>query len=170
MVIHQMAPLLFLGSWVTLFAQPRPQPQVSLNAGAADPLPQAQISRASETAVIGPIADGKPSPPVAEVEKPKFQIRNTITQKIMREEAAQAEGMEPVRKQVTATVHVVNDPKLIDPAPPLPALEITDPAVIARMNEMRANAKNHEIVFVSATVYDHEHTLLRWWPNGQLGK
>ncbi|NJM37543.1 MAG: hypothetical protein HC845_06580 [Akkermansiaceae bacterium] len=126
-------------------------------------------SNPAETAVIGRVADEESSPLAAEVERPKFEVRNTITQKIMREEARQAEGVQPVRKEVTATVHVVSDPKLADPAPPLPALPIDDSAVIARIDEMRAKAKEREIVFVSATVYDHEYTLLRWWSNGRVG-
>ena len=64
-------------------------------------------------------------------------------------------GLPPVTGTITQTVHLVEDPGLPDPPPPLPALPVDDPAVLARMAEMQAKHRGIQIAFVSATVYDH---------------
>lgn len=63
---------------------------------------------------------------------------------------------------------MVENPHLPEPPPPLPALPVDDPAVKARMAEFREKYRSMELVFVSATVYDHSRTLLRWYPNGDV--
>jgi hypothetical protein len=63
---------------------------------------------------------------------------------------------------------MVEDPGLPDPPPPLPATPPDDPAVIARMTELREKYRGTELIFVSATVYDHSRTLLRIYPNGNF--
>ena len=71
---------------------------------------------------------------------------------------------------ITIKVHTVTDPGLPDPPPPLPALPVTDPEVKARLAEMSAKYKQTQLVFLSATVYDHKRTLLRCYPSGNRGK
>jgi hypothetical protein len=75
--------------------------------------------------------------------------------------------MKPVRKTVTLTKQIIERPVLPDPPAPLPPLDITDPAVAARLAAMRSKFRKTEIVFVSATVIDHRATFVRWWPNGK---
>lgn len=75
-------------------------------------------------------------------------------------------GLPPVKGTINVTVQLVKDPKLVDPPPPLPALPPDDPAVLARMAELHENYQGTELVFVSATVYDHSRTLLRCYPSG----
>lgn len=120
-----------------------------------------------ETAIIGPIADGTVSPPPPEPPLPNFKIRSTTTKKIMRDEPSGVPGLAPLRKEVTATVHVVEDPHLPEPPPPPPPADMNDPAVLAWRAKVRALYQQREIVFLSATVYDHQRTLLRWYPNGR---
>ncbi len=78
--------------------------------------------------------------------------------------------MKAVRKTVTLTKHLIVEPIFPDPPPPLPPREITDLAVTARMAMMHAKYRKTEIVYVSATVYDHQRTFVRWWPNGNHGQ
>ncbi len=77
-------------------------------------------------------------------------------------------GLPPIKGTINVTVQMVKDPGLPDPPPPLPALPPDDPAVIARMEEIRENYHATELVFLSATVYDHSRTLLRIYPNGKV--
>ena len=68
----------------------------------------------------------------------------------------------------TVTVQRIKPVPLPDPPPPLPPADITDPAVLQRIAEMRAKYRKTEFVFVSATVYDRSRTFVRWWPNGKV--
>lgn len=144
---------------------------IAVELGAATPAPaldDASEVPASETGIPGPIADGTPAPPAPERRLPDFNVRSTTTKKIMREEPSGVPGLPPVRKKVTLSMHLVEDPNLPDPPPPPPAQppeDMTDPAVLARRAELWAHYQEPEYVFLSATVYDHQRTLVRWWPN-----
>ena len=91
----------------------------------------------------------------------KFTVQSTLTQQLQVEQAAEMAGLPPMKGTITATVQLVDDPGLVDPLPPLPALLPKDPAVIARMADFRQGDSGSELVFVSATVYDHSRTLLK---------
>jgi hypothetical protein len=75
-------------------------------------------------------------------------------------------GLPAPEGDINITVQLVKDPGLVDPPPPLPALPPDDPAVLARMAEFGAKYRGTELVFVSATVYDHSRTYLRCYPSG----
>jgi len=77
-------------------------------------------------------------------------------------------GLPPVTGTINVTVQVVEDPNLPDPVPVLPALPPDDPAVIARFEEFSEKYRGTELVFLSATVFDHNRTLLRIFPNGKV--
>ena len=132
---------------------------------ANDTPPPATPAAAGETAIIGPIADGTPSPPAPEPQLPDFRVKRTLVKRVMREEPSGVPDLKPVRKLVTATMQLVEDPHLPAPPPPPPPLDINDPAVLAWKAKVGALYQKTEFVFVSATVYDHQRTLLRWWPN-----
>ncbi len=70
----------------------------------------------------------------------------------------------------TVTVQRIKPVTLPEPPPPLPPVDITDPAVLQRIAEIRARYSKTEFVFVSATVYDRSRTFVRWWPNGRVGQ
>ena len=134
---------------------------------------QQPVMTAPETtraAIPSPISDGKPSPPPLPVQKPDFHIASTLTKEVDVVEAPEMPGLPAVQGTITLTVHTVTDPGLPDPPPPLPPLPVTDPEVMARLAEMSAKHKQTEIVFLSATVYDHKRTLLRCYPNREAGK
>lgn len=76
-------------------------------------------------------------------------------------------GLPSVKGTIHVNVQVVEDPGYPDPPPPLPALQVTDPAVQARLREFRAKYQATQFAFVSATVYDHSRTFLRVYPNGE---
>lgn len=61
---------------------------------------------------------------------------------------------------------VVPPPLPPPPAPPDPS----DPAVQVQLQAFRDRYAGAELIAVSATVYDHAHTLLRWSIQGQPGE
>lgn len=126
-------------------------------------------------AVIGTIADGSQSLPAPVRIVPELSIIGTITKRVVREEPAPLPDMQPVRKRVTITKHLVEEPVY----PKLPRPELLDQgiesaaAAVARPDESATDAgeewRASELVILSATVYDHNRTLLRWMPPGKPG-
>ena len=97
-------------------------------------------------------------------ELPVFQVRSSVTKQVMREEPAPLPGMVPVCKIVTETVEVVDDPQL--PVKPVP--EAMAPRVLSEEEWAQLQATQRVIIpiIMTATVYDHQRTLLRWYPHG----
>ena len=132
------------------------------------------VSRGQENTVLGwdveiptPIADGARSP-IAPKPKPihfKVLASNTRRQKVT--EAPEMPDLPPIKGTINVTVQMVEDPGLPNP-PPLFTTVPGDPVVIARLGELREKYRGTELIFVSATVYDHSHTLLRIFPNGKV--
>lgn len=114
-----------------------------------------------------PIADGarSPIPPKPKPIHFKVLASNTRRQKVT--EAPEMPDLPPIKGTINVTVQMVEDPGLPDP-PPLPTTIPSDPAVIAKMEELRGKYRGTELIFVSATVYDHSRTLLRIFPNGKV--
>lgn len=120
-----------------------------------------------EVEIPGPIADGTPPEPAPKPEPIEFKTLSSRTTPKQVTEAPELSGLPPVTGVINVTVQKVEDPGLPDPPPPLPALPPSDPAVIARLEEFRETYRGTELVFLSATVYDHSRTLLRIYPNGK---
>jgi len=114
------------------------------------------------------ISDGAPSTPAPKPEPIDFKVLTSHTQRMQVTEAPEMADLPPIKGTINITVQMVKDPGLPDPPPPLPALPSDDPAVIAKMEEIRENYRGTELVFLSATVYDHSRTLLRIYPNGKV--
>ena len=117
--------------------------------------------------IPGKISDGTPSPPVPPPVLPDFKIKSTVVREMDVLEAPPLAGLPPVEGTITATVHLVEDPKLPDPPPALvpPIDSMVPPRVIDRnLSEWSRS------VFVSAMVYDHSRTLLRCHPTGNVKK
>ncbi|WP_367872870.1 hypothetical protein [Luteolibacter sp. Populi] len=123
----------------------------------------------ASTAIVGPIADGSPVPAIEPPPQPDFVVESTITRSVFVEKAPEMAGLPSVKGRINVTLNRVEDPRLPNPPPPppLPPLDPDDPVVQARLAEMRENYKRTELVFVSAQVYDHACSLVRWYPNGQ---
>ncbi len=119
-----------------------------------------------EAAIQRPISDGTPPVPTPPKLLPPFKVKSTVVRLLDVVEPPPMAGLPPVTGTITHTVHLVEDPGLADPPPPLPALPVTDPAVIARMKELAKKYRATRIAFVSATVYDHSRTYLRCYPSG----
>jgi hypothetical protein len=115
-----------------------------------------------------PITDGTPAEPAPEPEPLALKVLSSRTTRMDVTEAPEMPGLPPITGTINVTVQVVEDPKLPDPPPPLPALPPDDPAVIVRLAELREKYRGTELVFLSATVYDHNRTLLRIYPNGRV--
>jgi hypothetical protein len=117
--------------------------------------------------VPGKISDGKPLPPAPPPVLPAFQLKSTVIREMHVVESPPMAGLPPVTGTITTTVHLVEDPGLPDPPPPpLPAANPPKDFLFSN----RAKSEWTRMVFVSATVYDHSHTLLRCRPNGNVGK
>ena len=129
-------------------------------------VPPATPAVEDETVIIGTIADGTPPAHAPEPRLPNFKFKSTTTARIMREEPSGVPGLPAVRKEVTATVHVVEDPHLSAPAQPLQPADMSDPAGLVQVPGGLADEAESEMVCLSATVYDHQRTLLRWSANG----
>lgn len=104
--------------------------------------------------IVGPVADGTPPPPSPPADLPFFRVEATLLKRLADRNAA---------------VHRVADPKLPPLPKPPPPVELTA-AEIQELQELFAQARKEAprmcLVFVSATVYRHEKTFLRWWVTG----
>ena len=120
--------------------------------------------------IIGPIADGTPSPPAPKRVLPPFKATSTVVRRVDVVEPPPMSGLPQVTGTITQTVHLVEDPGLADPvvSAPLPALPVTDPVVQARMKAWREKFAATRMAFVSATVYDKRITFFRCYPNGEV--
>jgi hypothetical protein len=115
------------------------------------------------------IADGRQSVPAVKAEPIDFKVLHSRSMPIEVSESPEMSDLPPITGTINVTVQVVDDPKLPDP-PPLPVLPPDDPAVIARIGELREKYQSSEILFISATIYDNKRTLLRIYPNGEMDK
>jgi hypothetical protein len=120
----------------------------------------------SEASIPGPISDGTPSPPPPEPEPIPFQVETSVTKRVHVVESPEMPGLPAPEGDINITVQLVKDPGLPDPPPPMPPAPPDDPAVLARMAELVENYRETQLVFVSATVYDHSRTFLRCYPSG----
>lgn len=123
-----------------------------------------------EALIPGKISDGQPSPPSPPPVLPDFVVKSTVVREMEVVEPPPMSGLPPVTGTITTTVHLVEDPKLPDPPPPLPPVAVDDPLVQARLAEMTEKYREIDILFLSATVYDHSRTQLRCYPNGNPRK
>jgi hypothetical protein len=134
------------------------------------------IAGAQETApkwdveIPKPIIDLTQQEPKPEPEPIDFTVLSSRTTQMNVSEAPELPELPPIQGTINVTVQMVADPNLPEPPPPLPALTPDDPAVIARLKELREKYRGREFRFLSATVYDHHRTLLRIYPNGQADK
>lgn len=119
-----------------------------------------------ETGIPGAISDGTPCPPAPPKPLPPFKAKSTVVRLLGVVDPPPMSGLPPVTGAITQTVHLVEDPGLSDPPPPIPALPVTDPAVITRMDELHGKYLETQLAFVSATVYDHSRTYLRCYASG----
>lgn len=129
---------------------------------------QEQVAPKWEVEIPGPISDGTPAKPAPKPEPIDFKVLTSRTERMQVTEAPEMADLPPIKGAINVTVQMVRDPGLPDPPPPLPPLTPDDPNVIARMKEFRENYRSTELVFLSATVYDHSRTLLRIYPNGNV--
>lgn len=114
-----------------------------------------------------PITDGTPSSPPPKPEPIDFNVLSSRTTRLDVEKAPEMPDLPPITGTINVTVQLVKDPNLPDPPPPLPALPPDDPAVVAKLAELAKKHRGTELVFLSATVYNHNRTFLRIYPNGK---
>ncbi len=103
-------------------------------------------------------------PPEPAPEPINFEVLASRTERIDVIEAPEMSGLPPIKGAVNVTVQMVKDPGLPDPPLPPPALSQDDPAVIARLDELRKNYHGAKFVCITATVYDHARSFLRIYP------
>ena len=124
----------------------------------------------TEAAITGSISEGKPGLPPPPREPIPFTVEKSVTRQVFVEESPEMPGLPTPKGTINMTFQLVKDPGLTDPLPPLPALPPDDPAVLARLAELRGKYRETELVFVSATVYNHSRTYLRCYPSGGGGR
>lgn len=117
--------------------------------------------------IPGPIADGTPAAPAPKPELIDFKVLRSRTSRMDVTEAPEMPDLPPITGTINVTVQVVEDPNLPDPLPPLPSLPPDDPAVVARLAELKETYRGTQLVFLSATVYNHNRTFLRIYPDGR---
>ncbi len=139
-------------------------------ANKADTTPKDVSTPKWEVEIPERIADGTPSKPAEKPAPIDFKVINSRTEKVEVVKAPEMHDLPPVTGRIDVTVRMVEDPNLPDPPAPLPALEPNDPAVVARLAELREKYQGTSLVFMSASVYDHKRTLIRIHPNGDVGK
>jgi hypothetical protein len=106
-----------------------------------------------------------PAPSLA-IDDIDFKLIRRQVETIDAEEPAPLPGMIPVRRKITITVDEVEAPHLPKPPPP-PAATGPDPEALAAFRARMALRPKPLLIHLSATVYDHENTLLRGFPNGR---
>ena len=144
-----------------------------MSLGVATPAPAVDgISAvaASEVLIPGEISNGKPSPPAPLPVLPDFVVKSTVFREMDVVEPPPMSGLPPVQGTITATVHLVEDPRLPDPPPPLPPVSVDDPRVQTSLAEMSEKYREIQILFLSATVYNHSRTLLHCYATGNGNK
>ncbi len=121
-----------------------------------------ETDTSSQTGISHQIADGSRAI-AAPVAKPlEFSVKKTSTVRMEVQEPSEIPGLPAVNGTITATVQMVEDPGLVDP-PLLPdPAKGTDRAVQNRLADRQGELPQTQIILVSATVYGHEKTFLRW--------
>ena len=114
------------------------------------------------------IADGTPPKPATEREPIDFNVIGSRTKKMDVVRTPEMPGLPPITGRINVTVRKVQDPGIPEPPKPLPTIDPTHPAVIARMEELREHYQGTSMIFLSASVYDHKRTLMRIHPNGDV--
>ena len=127
-----------------------------------------EVATKWDVEIPAPIADGIPSPPLSKPKPINFKVLGSRTTRMDVTKAPEMHDLPPITGTINVTVQLVKDPGLTDPPPPLPTLPPGDPAVIARLAELSEKYRGTELVFLSATVYDHKRTFLQIYPNGRL--
>lgn len=123
-----------------------------------------------------PVIVEAPAKPADETTPVAFEVLDSRTKEVFVSKAAEMPDLPPVEGTIKVTVQRVADPGLPDPPPPLPVLPPDDPAVLARLEELRETYRGTELVFLSASVHlndagaNEARTLLRIYPNGQVGE
>lgn len=117
---------------------------------------------AQETRLVAPPADGKPSAPAPPRVFPTFEVRSSLTHQLQEQQL---------------TIQTVAPPSLPQPpkssAKPLSEEELAEYRHSSEFQEFLATRKAEaanspsELIVLSATIYDRDHTYLRWWHEGQ---
>jgi hypothetical protein len=127
-------------------------------------------SAANPNTLVAAVPENATTSPIAAEPEMDFVVKSAITRRDFVEEAPELPGLPPVRGAISVTIKRVEAPNLPDPPQPPPPVDRNDPAVMARLAELRGKYKAVQHVFVSAHVYDHNRTLVRWHPSGQPGE
>ncbi len=113
------------------------------------------------------INDATLSESVPKPEPSDFKVLSSHTTRMPVKEAPEMHDIPFVNRTINVTLQVAQDPKLTDPLP-LPILPTSVLAVDAQMTELAEIQQGTELVFLSATVYNHHRTFLQIYLNGKL--
>ena len=114
-----------------------------------------------DTGIPGLIADGTPAVPAPLPEPLQFSVKRTLTSRRQVTEAPEIPGLPAVQGTINITVQLVEDPGLPDPPPPVIAQPMEAPAAVDGTAELSESGPDCQLVYVSATVFDHARTYVR---------
>jgi hypothetical protein len=117
---------------------------------------------AQETRLVVPPADGTPSPPAPPRVFPEFKVLSSKTQRVEgRNVTIQAVAKPDLPEPTKTTRTQRNEEELAEYRQSAEFQEL--------LAERRAEAAENrmDLILLSATVYDRDHTFLRWWHEGE---
>jgi len=117
--------------------------------------------------IPGTISDGTRTDVMPKKEPIESKILSSHTKRMAVTETQEFIDLPPVTKMVNVTLQVLEEPKLPEVIKPLEALTPEDPTVVERMSELSEAYQGTQLIFVSASVYDHNRTLVTIYPNGK---
>jgi len=117
--------------------------------------------------IPGTISDGTRSGEMPKKEPIDSKILSSQTKRMAVTETQGIPDLPPVTKMVKVTLQVLEEPKFPEVIKPLETLTPEDPAVVERMSALSEAYQGTQMIFVSASVYDHNRTLVTIYPNGK---
>ncbi len=124
------------------------------------------ISTEAEAQITSAISNGTPSPLKSKPTPLEFKVERSMTKRVHVVESPEMPGLPAPEGTINVTLQLVKDPGLPDPPPPVPSLPPDDPTVSANPGELTEQYWASQLLFLSATVYDHSRTYFRCAASG----
>lgn len=134
--------------------------------GETESAPQAGTAK-WDVEIPEPIIETRPLMPAVKPAPIRFEVIHSRTKKVDVVQAPEMHDLPPITGRINFTIQRVEDPGLPDPPKPASRLDANDPKVAEKIAELRENYRGTNLIFISASVYDHKRTLLRIHNGGE---